>query len=89
MLASLAVSLCVVTGVCPRRGLARLGRTLGHAIVGRLALAILCRRYRCTAGPLALAPLLRWSRTVPPLPRRRVVAWSVAAPALLARHRVG
>jgi hypothetical protein len=26
---------------------------------------------------------------VPPLPRRRVVAWPVAALALLARHRVG
>jgi hypothetical protein len=79
----------VVTAVCPRRGLARLGCTLGHAILGRLALAVLRRCYRSTAGPLALAPLLRWSRTVPPLPRRRVVVWSVAAPALLARHLVG
>jgi hypothetical protein len=89
MLASFVVPLCVVTVVCPRHGLARLGRTLGHAFVGRLALVVLCHRYRCTAAPLDLAPLLGWSRTVPPLPRRRVVAWSVAAPASLARHRLG
>jgi hypothetical protein len=32
--ASLSVSLCVVTAACPRHGVARLGRTLGHAVVG-------------------------------------------------------
>jgi hypothetical protein len=52
--ASLAVSPCVVTAVCPRRGLAGSAARLATPLWAWLALAGLRHRYRCTAGPPCL-----------------------------------
>jgi hypothetical protein len=56
--ASLVVCLCVVTAVCPRRGLAGSAARLATPLWAWLVLVGLRHRYRCTAG---LSPL-PWRR---------------------------